>query len=232
MDGKKILLIEDDPDICTLVHLAFRLAGAQVVCAEDGEEGVRKYRQVGPDLILLDVMMPRVDGWEALHRLRQLGETPIIMVSAAGDDDTIVRALDLGAVDFVTKPVSPKVLLARARAALRRLHGASQKSPSVYSDDYLTVDLIRQQVFVKGKPVRLTRTEYRLFSYLAEHPGQLLSFDQILDSVWGKNYGSDYACIHVYISRLRQKLEQNPAHPRYFISEYGIGYRFLPPGAV
>jgi two-component system KDP operon response regulator KdpE len=170
--------------------------------------------------------MPYADGWETCRQIRKLADTPIIMLTAIKDENAEVRALDMGAVDFVTKPFSPKVLLARARVALRQPVTGEQETASGYQDDYLTVDIVRRRVLVKGKPLKLTKTEFELLVYLADNEGWVSTFEQILDNVWGAGYEDNPDYVHVYVSRLRQKIEADPRQPRYLLSERGVGYRF------
>lgn len=226
MQGKKVLIIEDDIFIRRSIEETFRRAGAVTQSAPDGQAGLRQFYQFQPHLVTLDLMMPHADGWETCRQIRKLADTPIIVLTAIKDENAEIRALDLGAVDFVTKPFSPKVLLARARVALRKKANGEQISASGYQDDYLKIDIVRRRVFVKGKLLKLTKTEFELLAYLARNEGRVLTFEQILDNVWGAGYKDSPDYIHVYVSRLRQKIESNPRQPKYLLSERGIGYRF------
>ena len=227
LDAKRVLVIDDDPNLRQLLERIFSQGGAQVCVASGGGEGLRQFYLQRPDLVVLDVMLPDMDGWEVCRRIRQLSNVPIMFLSALGGERDIVRGLDLGAVDYVVKPFSPQVLLARARASLRQAELASGAGkPPTYQDDYLTIDLERRQVWVHGEPVKLTATEYRLLAYLVQNAGLVLTFEQILEQVWGWEYRESVDYVHVYTWHLRQKLEVDPRHPRYVLTEHGACYRF------
>jgi two-component system KDP operon response regulator KdpE len=226
LHGKKILVI-DDPDLLELTRLVFSRAGAEVHTALDGREGVCRFGACDPDLVLLDIMMPNIDGWETCRLLRRLSGVPIIFLTALNQEQEIVRGLDCGAVDYITKPFSAEVLLARARVALRTAHSASETAkPTIYDDGYLVVNVEEHRVFVDGRPVQLTATEYRLLTYLLENRGRVLTYEQILGRVWGWEYRECVDYVHVYVWHLRRKLEPNPRHPAYVLTERGVGYRF------
>jgi two-component system KDP operon response regulator KdpE len=227
LDGKTILVIDDDPSLLRLIEHTFSRTGAVVHVADCGEQGLRQFYARQPDLILLDVMMPEMDGWQVCRRIRQISEVPIVFLTALDAEEDVVRGLDCGAIDYVTKPFSPKILIARAQAAMRRTERASGRSQlPIYRDDYLTIDLETHQVLVREKPVKLTATEYQLLAYLLHNAGRVLSFEQILENVWGYEYQDSVNYVHVYISHLRNKLEEDPKNPRYLLSEHGMGYRF------
>ncbi len=226
MQGKKILIIEDDVFTRKSIEETFRRAGAVTHSAPDGQEGLRQFYQFQPHLVTLDLMMPHTDGWETCRQMRKLADTPIIMLTAIKDENAEVRALDMGAIDFVTKPFNPKVLLARARAALRQAIPAAPEVASVYQDGYLKVDIETRRVQVLGQPVMLTKTEFELLVYFIRHKGQVLTFEQILEQVWGAGYEASADYVHVYVSRLRRKMEEDPKQPKYLLSERGVGYRF------
>jgi len=222
-----VLLIDDNPEMVELVRLIFERGGAEVYSAGDGREGICQYGVCLPDLILLDVMMPELDGWETCRILRQFADVPIIFLSVLDNEHDIVRGLDCGAVDYVTKPFDPEVLLARARAALRAGRTGSKKRRVVLcGDGYLSVNLDARRVLVDGEPVRLTATEYRLLAYLLKNAGRVLTHEQILGHVWGGGGCGSVEDVRVYVSHLRHKLEQDPHDPRYLLTEYGVGYRF------
>jgi two-component system KDP operon response regulator KdpE len=213
-----------------MLHLGKRLfsgAGAEIYVASDGQEGLGRFGMCEPDLVLLDVRMPVLDGWQTCRLIRRLSDVPIIFVTCLTKEEDIVRGLDCGAVDYVTKPFSPEVLLARARAALRMAEaGSKRRRLTQYRDDYLEVDLEARRVRVEGRLVQLTGTEYRLLAYLFVNAGRVVTYDQILERVWGLDcHGSD-EYVHVYVWHLRQKLEQDPRHSRYVLTEHGVGYRF------
>lgn len=227
LKNKNILVIDDDPNLVRLLEYTLSNVGVVVHTAESGEEGLRQFFARQPDLIILDVMMPEVDGWEVCTRIRQISDVPIIFLTALNGENNIVRGLDYGAVDYVVKPFGPKVLVARVQAALRQAETTSRlKKAPAYQDDYLTIDLDTRRVFVCGEPVKLTATEYQLLAYLVQNANQVLSFQQILETVWGSEYDDSVNYVHVYIWHLRNKLEEDPKAPRYLLTEHGVGYRF------
>jgi DNA-binding response OmpR family regulator len=227
MQGRRILIIDDDPDLLWRVEDAFSQAGGQVYTAANRHEGLRQFFAHRPHLVIFDPMMPHMDGLQVCRSIRLLSDVPIIILTALGHEDNIIRGLDCGADDYVTKPFSMGVLLARARATLRRAGPVpTTDKPVTYSDDYLTIDLDKRQVLVRGEPVRLRATEYRLLAYLLQNAGRVITFAQILDNVWGSEYREDVNHVHVHISHLRQKLEKDPRHPQYLLNERGVGYRF------
>lgn len=227
MRDKNILIIDDDAQLRRLMEYPLTKEGAAVSIAGNGKEGMRLFYSEKPDLVILDVMMPEMDGWETCKSIRQLSDAPIIMVTARGHDDDIIRGLELGADDYITKPFNVKVLLARVRAALRRAEkGIEVIKGTTYSDAYLNIDLDTHRIFIDGEPVNLTATEFRLLAYLLENAGRVMSFNQILESVWGWDYTDDPNYIRVYIWHLRKKLEKDPKNPEYIQNVQGIGYRF------
>lgn len=231
MEGKTILIIDDDPFILDLLQGMFSQAGANTLVAGLGSEGLRLLYQHHPDLIILDIMMPEKSGWEICLQIRELTSTPIIMLTALNTEEAIVRALESGAVDFVTKPFSTRVLLARAKAAMRQsaeLQPPPQQKSAVYQDNHLSIDLDSRQVMINGEREHLTKTEFEILSLLIRHPAQVLTFDQILLAVWGPGYSENVDYVHSYISRLRRKLELDAKEPQYLQTEHGVGYRFQP----
>ena len=227
---KKILIIDDDIYIRDIVTETMRNEGAQVVTAENGQDGLRQFYASQPDLVVLDVMMPHITGWEICRQIRQLSDVPIIMLTSLSKEDDVIRGLDYGAVDYVTKPFSPKILAARIRSALRQVApiDAPEEKEKVldFDDGYLIIDLDEHRVVIQDEPIKLTKTEYRLLAYLVQNGGVVLTFQQILENVWGWDYQDSIQYVHVYISRLRRKIEPDPQNPRYFLTEYGTGYRF------
>jgi two-component system KDP operon response regulator KdpE len=227
MHGKKILVIDDDPDMLELVRISLSRVDARVYTAANGQEGLRQFYDCRPHLVILDVMMPGMDGWELCPILRQFSNVPIIFLTALGNDEHVVRGLDAGAVDYVAKPFSTEILLARVQAALRQADRPPvQETALLYSDGYLTISLEKRQVWVRGKPVDLTPTEYRLLAYLSQHADQILAYEQILAAVWGHEYREATNYVHVYIRHLRRKLEPDARQPIYLLTEHGFGYRF------
>ncbi|NPV08431.1 MAG: response regulator transcription factor [Anaerolineae bacterium] len=227
MQSKKVLVVDDDPKMHRLLEYALTQAGAEVFIATDGEEGLRSFYARRPDLVILDLMMPNMDGWQTCRRIRELSEVPILILTARGREEDVLRGFEYGADDYVTKPFSLRVLVARVQALLHRasLPPISEK-PVTYKDDYLTIDLGDNRVLVNGEPARLTATEYRLLAYLVENAGRVLSSRQILEKVWGWEYTDDVDYVRVYIWHLRQKLEPDAKNPRYLVTEHGLGYRF------
>ncbi|MCB9077441.1 MAG: response regulator transcription factor [Anaerolineaceae bacterium] len=223
----KILVIDDDPALCQLISFTFSSQGFQVYSAATGSEGLRMFYEQRPDLIILDIMMPEMDGWTVCTQIRQLSNVPIIVLTSLGSEQDIVRGLECGAVDYVVKPFSPRVLVARARANLRQVFQAAiPPKTTIFSDGYLTIDLVKRRVLVKNEPVKLSATEYRLLAYLVQNANQVLTTEQILENVWGLEYRESSDYVHVYISHLRRKIEADPKQPRYILTEYGIGYYF------
>lgn len=224
MEGKQVLIIDDDSQAANLLKMIFESAQATVTTATSGAEGLRLLWQIRPDLIILDVMMPDLNGWDICRRIRELSDVPIIVVSVLRGDEDIVHGFSLGADDYVSKPVQPAVLLARAEALLRRTR--EQPGEPVFDDGYLRVDLEAQRVEVAGGMVRLTPTEYALLSLLVRRAGRVVPMDLIQQEVWGGTDQVSAPTVHVFISQLRKKIEPNPGEPCYIVSEYGMGYRF------
>jgi two-component system KDP operon response regulator KdpE len=232
MDARRVLVIDDDSDILQLIDDILTEAGATVDAALGAEEGLRLFRTRRYDLVLLDIMMPGMDGWQVCKILRDLSGIPIIMLTALSGEAEEVRGLDAGADDYLVKPFSPKVLLARARAVLRRAELPPDRSKTlVYRDEHLAFDLARQQVSVRGQSVELTRTEYALLEFLLQNTDHPLTAGQILKQVWGPRYVGNMRYVHMYVHRLRQKLEPDPQTPRYLLSTPGAGYLFSVPRA-
>jgi two-component system KDP operon response regulator KdpE len=226
--GKEILIVDDNPDICQLVDVVLSRAGAEVYSALDGEDGMRQFQARRPDLLILDVMMPAPNGFEVCRRILEQAWLPVIFLTALGQDHEVVRGLELGAVDYITKPFSPKILVARVGAALRQATAASKLATNtILRDGHLAIDTSAQKVMVAGERVNLTPTEYRLLIYLLQNADRLVPFHEILQHVWGTEYCDSTNYVHVYVSRLRNKLEQDPRQPQYLQSEHGIGYRFV-----
>lgn len=227
MRNKKVLIVDDDIFIRRMVEEAFLQEKAKVITAANGHEGLQKFFAERPELVILDVMMPYVDGWEALRQIRNLSNTPVIMLTSLKDDADVVRGLEDGAIDFVTKPFSPKVLVARAKVAIRQTNATDQPArPTGFQDNYLHIDIENHRILANDTPVKLTKTEFKLLAYLVKHAGMVLSFEKILENVWGWEYQDSIQYVHVYMSRLRQKIEPDPKEPRYFLTEFGVGYRF------
>ncbi len=230
MPGKKptILVADDDPQLLRLETRNLELEGYAVRSASDGEQALQQIEQQVPDLVLLDVMMPKLDGFTVCQRVRTFSAVPIIMVTARGQDQEKVRGLDLGADDYLTKPFNVEELLARVRAVLRRAHlGANNSAAGMQAQvslGELTIDYAQHLVTKNGVEVSLTPTEYRLLAYLAQNAGRIVTQDRLLEEVWGAEYVGESHMLQVNINRLRRKLEADPVHPRYVQTKVGVGY--------
>ena len=229
VNGKKVLIIDDDADLRQLASLIFKKVGAQVSTAADGVEAMSKLFTQQPDLILLDVMLPGMDGFEICKRIRQVSDAPLIMLTALNREQEMLRGLEAGADDFLSKPFNTDILLARARTVLRRTehsNGNGHHTAFEYNDGYLGIDFERRNVMIKGQRIKLTPIEFRLLAHLARNAGKVLTFQQILRSVWGYEYQASIDYVHVYISHLRSKIEENTKSPRYITTVHGVGYIF------
>jgi two-component system KDP operon response regulator KdpE len=196
--------------------------------AFNGTQAINQIRSNLPDLILLDVMMPDIDGFEVLKIIREVSSVPVIMLTAKGEEDDRVHGLELGADDYITKPFSPRELVSRVKAVLRRTESASSTVHGLIEvDDRLKIDFDRREVWVDGKLVKLRPTEYRLLYHLVKNAGWVITHDQILAKVWGYEYRDEPHYVRLYINYLRKKLEEDPAHPKYILTERGVGYRFV-----
>jgi two-component system KDP operon response regulator KdpE len=228
---QSILIIEDDVALSKMVATYLRKRGFQVASCTSARDGFRAIYEERPDLVLLDIMMPGMDGWEMCQRLRELSEVPIIMLTAKAEERDELKGFELGANDYVTKPFSLKVLTARICAALRRAERMTESSGRMYDDGTLRVDLERRQVFREGKLINLTPTEYRLLACLVENRGRVVPHEELLERVWGACYAGAKDCLSLYIHYLRQKLEANPSEPIYILNRWGVGYWFAPTGS-
>jgi DNA-binding response OmpR family regulator len=225
--GRTVLIIEDDPYTQDIVRLYLRRDGYKVLTAGDGTEGLRLAREASPDLVVLDLMLPGLDGMEVCRALREHSEVPIIMLTARVDEEDRLAGLDLGADDYVTKPFSPRELAARVRAVLRRTARESQsEGPQEVRHGELTIDLRARRVFLKGTPVRLTPIEFRLLSLLMSEPGRTFTRDEIIARVFGYDFDGFDRVVDAHVSNLRKKLAARPDGPRYIHTAYGVGYRF------
>jgi DNA-binding response OmpR family regulator len=221
-----ILIVDDDLQLLQLVALNLELEGYDVLLAGDGKHALAQIETHAPDLVLLDVMMPRMNGFAVCHRVREFSTVPIIIITAQGRSQDKVRGLDLGADDYLTKPLNMDELLARVHAALRRAQFTADEHAlyTVMTIGDLSIDFGQQLVLMAGRKVVLTPTEYRLLAYLARNAGRIVPQDTLLEQVWGKEYVGEHHMLQVNINRLRHKLESDPAHPRYLLTEAGIGY--------
>ncbi len=232
MDGStkkaKVLVIEDEEEITEIVTTCLKKEGYELFSADDGLKGIRVFYERRPDLVILDIMMPGLDGWEVCRRIREVSDTPVIVLSARGQEADKVRGLNLGADDYVLKPFGAAELVARVRAALRRSRVSAPEDVEVYSDSVLTVNFSQRSVHAKGDPISLSTREFNLLSYLVQNAGRVLTHEQIMNRVWG--VGSyPYASLKQYVSYLRQKLEEHPSHPRLIETVRGLGYRYTRP---
>lgn len=225
MANEKILIVDDDKNICELLRLYLAKEGYETAMAYDGETAVSAFESEKPALVLLDIMMPKMDGWEVCRRIRAVSEVPVIMLTAKGETFDKVLGLELGADDYVVKPFDSKEVVARIKAVLRRC-AAAQKSPDgVLQYDNLSLDMSRYELKVKGKVVEAPPKELELLSYLAGHPNRVFTRDQLLDEVWGFEYYGDSRTIDVHIKRLREKLEG--ASDQWGLKTvWGVGYKF------
>ena len=227
-EHRRILVVDDEARMRRFVRMNLELEGFLVLEASDGLEAIRKTREEMPDLVLLDVEMPKLDGFETLREIRRTSPVPVIMLTVRSEEDDLIRGLDLGADDYVTKPFSARELVSRVNALLRRVELSSpgDHSGRIDIDDRLSVDFDRREVLVDGKPVKLRPTEYRLLHHMVQNQGITLSHEQLLSKVWGQEYVDDNQLLRVYIAYLRQNIEPDPSNPRYIFNERGYGYRF------
>ena len=221
-----VLVCDDEPRIIQFVRVNFEMKGARVVEARDGASCLQKVRETLPDLVILDVNMPGMDGFETLKALRAISDVPVIMLTVQADESDRIRGLDLGADDYVAKPFSPSELVSRARAVLRRVQ-TPRDNRIVVVDDDLQLDFAHREVIVKGERVKLRPTEWRLLYHLVKHAGWLQTHEVILTNVWGPEYIDQDNYVRLYITYLRQKIEPDPSRPRYIVTERGMGYRFV-----
>jgi two-component system, OmpR family, KDP operon response regulator KdpE len=226
LSGKLVLVVDDEVRIVRFVRLHFEGKGARVIEAYDGATALRLAREQLPDLVVLDVMMPVMDGFETLGELRRFSDVPVIMLTVQAEETDRVRGLDLGADDYLAKPFSPAELVSRAQAVLRRTQGLGA-GRVVTVDEDLRIDFGAREAIVRGERVKLRPTEWRLLYHLVRNAGWLLTHDTILSKVWGPEYVGQDNYVRLYITYLRQKIETDPAHPRYIHTERGTGYRFV-----
>jgi DNA-binding response OmpR family regulator len=228
--GARVLIIEDDKELARLLQLDLRQQGYEVAIAHDGLEGLRTFHSAKPNLVVLDIALPLMDGRTVCQRIRELSDVPILMMTAhAVTEEDIVQGLNIGADEFMIKPLRNKEFQARVKALLRRarLSDPDKNLPTGYKDNYLLVDIPLRRVSIDSEDVRLTPTEFKLLATFVQHPGEVLTFQQLLEQVWGFEYTREHHYPRIYVSHLRRKIEPDFKNPTYIQSEYGIGYRFI-----
>ncbi len=227
-EDRLILVVDDEPRMVKFVRMNLELEGYRVAEAGDGLEALDKVRDELPDLVILDVMMPGMDGFETLKRIREVSTVPVIMLTVKGEEDDRIRGLELGADDYITKPFSPRELASRIKAVLRRVEMATPRQENlIVVDDDLTIDFQSREVIARGKRIKLRPTEYRLLYHLVNNAGWTMTHEMLLSKVWGYEYREESHLLRLYITYLRQKIEPDPSHPKYILTQRGVGYRFV-----
>ncbi len=228
--GKLILVVDDEPKMIRFVQYNLELEGFRVISASNGLEAVEKVRTQLPDLVILDVMMPEMDGFEALEQIRKISDVPVIMLTVKNEDDDKHLAFSAGADDYLTKPFSPQELVDRVKAVLRRASGPSASDDHILKvDDRLQIDFASREVIVDGKRISLRPTEWRLLYHLVKNANWVMPAELLLQKVWGYEYKDDLQLLRLYIAYLRSKIEKDTSHPQYILTERGVGYRFVMP---
>jgi two-component system KDP operon response regulator KdpE len=228
LKDKLVLVVDDEQRIVNFMRMNLELEGCRVITANNGRAALDRVREDLPDIVLLDIMMPGMDGFEVLRRLRQFSSVPVIVLTAKDEEDDRIKGLELGADDYIGKPFSHRELVSRIRAVLRR-HATLPPMPQTQLkiDDRLTIDFAKHEVLVEGKPISLRPTEYRLLYHLVQNAGWVMPHDVLLAKVWGPEYRDESHYLRLYITYLRQKIEEDPSNPRYILTERGVGYRFI-----
>ena len=222
-----VLVVDDEPRMIRFIRMNLELEGYRVIEASDGLQALDQVRKYLPDLAIMDVMMPKMDGFETLRLLREISTVPVILLTVKSDEEDRIHGLELGADDYVTKPFSPRELVSRVNAVLRRADWPSPTPRAVLKiDDVLSIDFNRHQVIVSGERIDLRPTEYRLLSHLIQNAGWVVPHETLLAKVWGYEYRDETHYLRLYINYLRKKIEQDPANPQYILTERGVGYRF------
>lgn len=224
-NGARILIVDDEPQIRKLLHVSLKAHGFIIDEAASGQDGINRAAIFKPDLMIVDLGLPDINGKEVIREIREWSNAPIIILTAHDQEQEKIAALDVGADDYITKPFSMGELLARIRVCLRRM--ATGESEPLLTCGGLTVDLVQRRVSVDGREVKLTPTEYEIIKLLAQNAGRVLTHKQLLKAVWGNSYDNDTHYIRVYVGQLRRKIEMDPAQPKYIITESGIGYRLM-----
>jgi len=228
MDSATILVVDDEPSIREVVSLYLRRAGYQVLIADDGQTALQTLEESMPDLVVLDLMLPQIDGLEIMRRLRAQGDTPVIMLTARRDETDRILGLEMGADDYVVKPFSPRELVSRVKAVLRRVYPSAGTEDQAIVFDDLTIDPKTRLVEVDGEARALTAKEFDLLWVLARHPHQVFNRDQLLDLAWGLTEYIDPSTVTVHVRRLREKIERDPSSPQHIQTVWRVGYKFEP----
>ncbi|MEA3351853.1 MAG: response regulator transcription factor [Chloroflexota bacterium] len=228
VQGHLILVVDDEKRMVRFIRLNLEHDGFEVISAYNGKDALDQVRNALPNLVLLDVMLPDINGFKVLKTIRDFSTVPVIMLTAKGEENDRVRGLEWGADDYVTKPFSPRELVSRVRAVLRRVEAAEGETHSVIEvDDRLKLDFKLRKIWVDGELVKLRPTEYRLLYHLVKNAGWVLSHEQILTKVWGYEYRDEPHYVRLYVNYLRKKIEADPSNPKYILTERGVGYRFV-----
>lgn len=223
-----LLVVDDEARMRRFIRMNLELEGYQIIEAENGLVALEQIRQYTPDLVIMDVMMPEMDGFETLKLLREISTVPVILLTVKSDEDDKITGLGLGADDYVTKPFSPRELISRVTAVMRRAEWPAPTPRTILKiDARLAVDFNRHQVIVEGERVDLRPTEYRLLNHLIQNAGWVVPHDTLLAKVWGYEYRDETHYLRLYINYLRKKIEEDPANPHYILTERGVGYRFV-----
>ncbi len=227
-EAKKILVVDDEPQITRVLRASLRAHRYEVRTAADGESALDTFHDWQPDLVITDLQMPEMNGIELCREIRKIAETPIIVLSVKGEEKTKVEALDAGADDYITKPFGIDELLARVRAALRRLPEKSAETPKILEEGDFRIDLAAHQIFVRKQEIHLTPKEFDLLVYLFQNRSKVITHRSILAAIWGGNFTAQTEYLRVFIGQLRKKIELDPSHPKYILTEPWVGYRFNP----
>ena len=227
MASEKIMVVDDDKNICELLRLYLEKEGYSVILCHDGQEAIAKFNALTPDMILLDIMLPSLDGWQVCREIRKKSNVPIIMLTAKGDDMDKILGLEYGADDYITKPFNILEVKARMKAIMRRMNKREQtKEEKTLVKGDMTIDRDSRRVFIAEKEMNLTAKEFDLLELLAANPNKVYSRENLLNLVWGYEYPGDARTVDVHIRRLREKIEKNPSEPKYVHTKWGVGYYF------
>ncbi len=230
MTGKKVLLVDDEPEICELINLYLSREGFEVSTAKNSQEALKLAREKEPDLIILDILLPGIDGIEICMELRKITEVPIIFLSCKGESEDKIMGLTVGGDDYITKPFSPGEMVARVKAHLRRSRLMQEKDKEQTSRlvfPNLVIDLLSHEVLLGGKKIDLSSMEFKILAVLAQNPNKVFSAEELYEKAWGSNSMGDFRTLMVHISNLRKKIEPDPSQPRYITTIRGVGYKFM-----